>query len=70
MINGQFGVVFDFRYIGFSIAKVYVKLDDEDAGKETMPKDLNATKHWVIQIQIIDSNITVSKNSSQTFKKT
>lgn len=43
MINGQFGVVFDFRYIGFSIAKVYVKLDDEDAGKETMPKDLNAT---------------------------
>ena len=28
LINGQFGVVFDFAYIDSSITKVYVKLDD------------------------------------------
>ena len=33
LINGQFGVVFDFAYIDSSITKVYVKLDDQNAGK-------------------------------------
>ena len=28
LINGQFGMVFDFGYLCSSITKVYLKLDD------------------------------------------
>ena len=38
LINGQFGVVFDFAYIDSSITKVYVKLDDQNAGKNAIRK--------------------------------
>ena len=31
LINGQFGVVFDFAYIDSSVTKVYVKLNDQNA---------------------------------------
>ena len=44
LINGQFGVVFDFAYIDSSITKVYVKLDDQNAGKNAMSKDLYASQ--------------------------
>ena len=32
-------VVFDFAYIDSSITKVYVKLDDQNAGKNAMSKE-------------------------------
>ena len=39
LINDQFGVVFDFPYIVSSVTKVYVKLDDQNAGKNAMSKE-------------------------------
>ena len=65
LINGQFGVVFDFPYIDSSITKVYVKLDDQNV----MSKDLYALKYKVVPIQRIEANIIISKNSSKTFKR-
>ena len=44
LINDQFGVVFDFPYIVSSVTKVYVKLDDQNAGKNAMSKDLYASQ--------------------------
>ena len=70
LINGQFGVVFDFGYYDSSISKVSVKLDVKNAAKEAMPKYLHATKHKVISTQRIDASIIISKNPSQTFKRT
>ena len=53
LINGQFERVFDFRYVSSSITKVYLKLDNEKAGKNTMLKDPYASKHKVVPIQKI-----------------
>ena len=69
LINGQFRVVFDFPYINSSITKVYVKLDDQN-GKNAMSKDLYASNYDVVSIQRIEANIIISKNSSETFKRT
>ena len=69
-INGHIGVVFDFAYIDSSITKVYVKLDDQNTGKNAMSKDLYASKYKVVPIQRIKANIIISKNSSETFKRT
>ena len=69
-IDGEFGVVFHFGYIDCSITKVYVNLDDKDAGKETMSKELHTTKYKVVPLQIIDANIIISKISSQILKTT
>ena len=44
LIKGQFGVAFDFAYNDSSITKVYVKLDDQNAGKNAMSKDLYASQ--------------------------
>ena len=38
-INGQFGTVYDFGFINSSITKVYLKLNDENAGKKAMLKN-------------------------------
>ena len=62
--------MFNFAYIDFSITKVYIKLDYENAGKNAMSKDLYASKYKVVPIQRIEANIIVSKNSSETFKRT
>ena len=70
LINGQFGEVFDFAYIDPSIAKVYVKLDDQNAGKNAMSKDLYASRYIVVIIQGVNANIIISKNSSEKFKRT
>ena len=70
LINGQFGVVSGFAYIGSSVTKVYVKLDDQNAGKNAMSKDLYASKYKVVSIQRIEANIIISKISSETFKRT
>ena len=70
LINGQFGVVFDFAYIDSSLAKVYVKLHDQNAGKNAMSKDLYSSKCKAVPIQRIKANIITSKNSSETFKRT
>ena len=69
LINGQFGVVFDSAYIDSSINKVYVKLDDQNAGKNAMSNDLYASKYKVLSIQRIEANILISKNSSETLKR-
>ena len=69
LINGQFGVVFDFGYIESSITRVYVKLDDENAVKEAISKNVYLTKHRVVPIKRIVANIIISKNSSQNFQK-
>ena len=70
MINGQFWVVFEFGCINSSITKVYVKLEDKNAGKKAMPNNLYATKYKVAPTQRIDANIIINKNSFQIFKKT
>ena len=70
LINGQFGVVFDFAYIDSSITKVNVKLDYQNAGKNAMSKGLYASKCKVVPIQRTEANIIISKNSSETFKRT
>ena len=69
LINGQFGVVLDFGYIESSITRVYVKLDDENAVKEAISKNVYLTKHRVVPIKRIVANIIISKNSSQNFQK-
>ena len=69
LINDLFVIVLDFAYLDSSITKVYVKLDDQNAGKNAMSKDLYASKNKVVQIQRIEANIIISKNSSEIFKR-
>ena len=69
MINDLFVVELDFAYLDSSVTKVYVKLDDQNAGKNAMSKDLYASKNKVVQIQRSEANIIISKNSSETFKR-
>ena len=70
VVNGQFGIVFDFGYISSSITKVYLKLDDEKASNNAMLKDPYASKQKIVPIQKIETNIKINKNSSETFKRT
>ena len=51
LINGQFGVVFDFAYI------------DSLRTKNAMLKDLYVSKYKVVPIQRIEPNTIISKNS-------
>ena len=62
--------MFDFAFNDSSITKVYVKLDYQNAGKNKMSKDLYASKYKVVPFQRIEANIIISKNSSETFKRT
>ena len=61
LINDLFVVVLDFAYLDSSITKVYVKLDDQNAGKNAMSKDLYASKNKVVPIQRIEANIITVK---------
>ena len=70
LINGQFRVVFEFAYADISITKVYLILDDQNAGEKTMLKNLYASNYKVVAIQRIEVNIIIRKNSSETFKRT
>ena len=69
LINGRFGIVCDFGFIDSSITKLYLKLDDENAGKRAMLKDSYALNHQLVPVQIVGANIKISKNSSQTLKR-
>ena len=69
-INGQFGTVYDFGFTNSSKTKVYLKLDDKNAGKKAMLKDSYALNHQVLPVQMVEANIKISKNSSQRFKRT
>ena len=62
--------MFDFAFNDSLIKKVYVKLDDQNAGKNKMSKDLYASNYKVVPIQRIEVNIIISKHSSETFKRT
>ena len=68
-INGQFGVLFDFAYIDSPITRVYVNLDEQNAGINAISKDLYASNYKVMRIQRVKANIIISKNSSETFKR-
>ena len=68
--NGQFGIVFDFGYLSSSITKVYLKLDDEKGGKNSILKDPYASKHTLVPIQEVEANIKTNKCSLETFKRT
>ena len=35
LVNGLFGTVYDFGFINSSIIRVYLKLDDKNAGKKS-----------------------------------
>ena len=59
-----------FAYIDSSITKVYGELDDRNAGKNAMLKDLYASKYKVVPVQRIEANIIISKKSSVIFKRT
>ena len=45
LIKGQFGAAFDFAYNDSSVTKVYVKLYNQNAGKNVILKDLYAPKY-------------------------
>ena len=49
---------------------MYLKLDDENTGKKVILKDSCALNHQVVSIQMVKTNIKISKNSSQTIKRT
>ena len=49
---------------------MYLKLDDENAGENTMLKDSYALKHQVVSIQIVEPNAKICKYSLQAFKRT
>ena len=70
LINGQFGMAFDFGYVCSSITKVYLKLDDQKAVQNAMLKHLYASKHKVVLIQKVEGNIKINKSSSETLKRT
>ena len=60
LIKGQFGVAFDFAYNDSSITKVYVKLDDQNTGKNVMSKDLYASKYNEFKDQFKELNQKLS----------
>ena len=66
---GRFGTVYDFGFINSLVTKEYLKLDDENAGKRVMLKDLYVLNHQVVLTQMVEENIQISKNSSQTLKE-
>ena len=69
LINGQFGVVLDFVYTDSSITKFYVKLDDENAGKNAILKDLYPSKYKIVPTQRIEANIIISKTFFRNIQK-
>ena len=70
MINGQFGLVFDFGCVSSPITKVYLKLNDEKAINNCTLKDPYPSKHQVVTIQKVEANIKINKSSSETLKRT
>ena len=56
LVNGLFGTVYDFGFINSSIIRVYLKLDDKNAGKKAMLKDSYALDHQVMSIQMVEAN--------------
>ena len=70
LINVRFGTVHDSGFINSLITKVYLKLDDENASKNPILKDSFALNHQVLPIKMVETNIKISKNSAQTFKRT
>ena len=66
---GRFGTVHDFGFINSLVTKVYLKLDDENAGKRVMLKDSYALNHQVVLTQMVEENIKISKNSLQTLNE-
>ena len=63
LINGRFGIAFDFGYLSSSITKVYLNLDDEKTGKNATLKDPYPSKHKVLAIQKVEANIKINKIS-------
>ena len=61
LINGQFGIVYNFGLTDFSVTKVHLKLDVEKAGKNAFLKDSYALKHKVVPIQMVETNIRFVK---------
>lgn len=61
LINGQFGIVYNFGLTDFSVTKVHLKLDVEKAGKNAILKDSYALKHKVVPIQMVETNIRFVK---------
>ena len=62
LINGQYKKVYDFGFVSSSVTKVYLELDDENAGKKAMSKDLYAINHEVVPIQMVEGNVRISKS--------
>ena len=56
LVNGLFGTVYDFGFINSSIIRVYLKLDDKNAGKKAMLKDSYALDYQVLSIQMVEAN--------------
>ena len=48
---------------------MYLKLDDEKAGKNAMLKEPYTSKHKVVPIQKVEANIKINKSSPETFKR-
>ena len=63
LINGHFGIAFDFGYLSSSITIVYLNLDDEKTGKNAILKDPYPSKHKVLPTQKVEANIKINKIS-------
>ena len=59
LIKGQFGVAFDFAYNESSITKVYVKLDDQNAGKNLYAPKYNEFKDQFKELKQILSSVKI-----------
>ena len=70
LINGKLGIVFDFGCVNSPLPEVYLKLDDEKAGKNAILKDPYASKNKVVPIQKVVANINTNNISSKTLRRT
>ena len=71
LTNGQIGTVFDIKGEQ-TVSIVYIKFDDETAGRKQMDSDSFAKRNRVVPIQKVESNINIHTNKpfSPVIKRT
>ena len=70
--NGQIGQVYQFKFDANGIiTKIYLKMEDDKAGLNTMASDSYATQHKVVPIERVEKEIKIKRNcpSSPSLKR-
>ena len=70
LINGQLDTVFDFKYSGGTITKIYVKFDDFNAGMSKRDWDNFAKVSGAVPLKRIELDIMLPKSSTIFDKRT